>query len=69
VMISHMRGKLADMDAVAAACERHEAVLLEDCAHSLGVYWQGKHSGHAGVWVCVWVCGWVWVWVWCVCVI
>lgn len=48
VMISHMRGKLADMDSIAAACERHEAVLLEDCAHSLGVYWQGKHSGHHG---------------------
>ena len=48
VLISHMRGKLADMDAVAAACERFQATLLEDCAHSLGVYWQGKHSGHAG---------------------
>ena len=48
VLVSHMRGKVADMDAIAAACERHEAVLLEDCAHSLGVYWQGTHSGHAG---------------------
>ena len=48
VLISHMRGKVADMDAVVAACERHGAVLLEDCAHSLGVYWRGTHSGHAG---------------------
>jgi len=48
VLISHMRGKMADMDAVAAACERHGAMLLEDCAHSLGVYWRGTHSGHAG---------------------
>jgi len=48
VLVSHMRGKVADMDAIAAACERHEAVLLEDCAHSLGVYWQGTHTGHAG---------------------
>ena len=48
VLISHMRGKVGDMDSIAAACERHDAVLLEDCAHSLGVYWQGTHSGHAG---------------------
>jgi len=48
VLISHMRGKVADMDAVANACERHGATLLEDCAHSLGVRWQGKHTGHMG---------------------
>ena len=46
VLISHMRGKVADMDSIAAACERHGAVLLEDCAHSLGVCWRGKHTGH-----------------------
>lgn len=47
-LISHMRGKLADMDAVKDACDRHGVTLLEDCAHSLGVYWKGKHSGHVG---------------------
>lgn len=47
-LISHMRGKLADMDKVADACERHDVILLEDCAHSLGVEWKGKHSGHKG---------------------
>eukprot|EP00587_Corethron_hystrix_P003974 CAMPEP_0113319578 /NCGR_PEP_ID=MMETSP0010_2-20120614/13718_1 /TAXON_ID=216773 ORGANISM="Corethron hystrix, Strain 308" /NCGR_SAMPLE_ID=MMETSP0010_2 /ASSEMBLY_ACC=CAM_ASM_000155 /LENGTH=434 /DNA_ID=CAMNT_0000177163 /DNA_START=147 /DNA_END=1451 /DNA_ORIENTATION=- /assembly_acc=CAM_ASM_000155 len=49
VMVSHMRGKLADMDAVADACKRHGAVLVEDCAHSLGVQWHGTHSGHKGI--------------------
>jgi len=48
VLVSHMRGKLGDMNAIADACERHGAVLLEDCAHSLGVYWEGVHSGHKG---------------------
>jgi len=48
VLVSHMRGKLGDMNAIADACERHGAVLLEDCAHSLGVYWEGTHSGHVG---------------------
>jgi len=49
VLVSHMRGKVADMDAIKAACDRHDAILLEDCAHSLGVRWQGKHTGHVGI--------------------
>lgn len=49
VLVSHMRGKVADMDAIAAACEKHGAILLEDCAHSLGVRWQDKHTGHSGI--------------------
>mmetsp|Transcript_20753 Transcript_20753/g.37700 ORF Transcript_20753/g.37700 Transcript_20753/m.37700 type:complete len:441 (-) Transcript_20753:152-1474(-) len=49
VLVSHMRGKVADMDAIADVCEKHDAILLEDCAHSLGVMWQGKHTGHSGV--------------------
>lgn len=49
VLISHMRGKVADMDAIKEACDKHDAILLEDCAHSLGVRWQGKHTGHVGV--------------------
>lgn len=48
VLISHMRGKIADMDKIADICEKHDAVLLEDCAHSLGVKWNGKHTGHKG---------------------
>jgi len=49
VLVSHMRGKLGDMNAIKEACDRHDAILLEDCAHSLGVYWEGTHSGHKGV--------------------
>ncbi len=49
VMVSHMRGKIADMDAIKAVCDKHDAILLEDAAHSLGVQWQGKHSGHTGI--------------------
>jgi dTDP-4-amino-4,6-dideoxygalactose transaminase len=41
-----MRGKVADMDAIAGICKRHYAVLLEDCAHSRGVNWRGRHTGH-----------------------
>lgn len=49
VLISHMRGKLADMDAIKNLCDKYDAILLEDCAHSLGVFWQGEHSGHKGI--------------------
>jgi dTDP-4-amino-4,6-dideoxygalactose transaminase len=49
VLISHMRGKLADMDKIAELCEKYDAILLEDCAHSLGVNWKGEHSGHKGI--------------------
>lgn len=48
VLVSHMRGKLGDMNAITEICEKYGATLLEDCAHSLGVYWEGTHSGHKG---------------------
>lgn len=49
VLISHMRGKVADMSSIKALCEKHGAVLLEDCAHSLGVRYKDQHSGHVGI--------------------
>ena len=47
-IVSHMRGKIASMDEVKAACEKRGVTLLEDCAHSLGVLWNGAHTGHHG---------------------
>ncbi|KAH8072706.1 aminotransferase [Aureococcus anophagefferens] len=41
-------GKIASMDEVREACEARGVVLLEDCAHSLGVLWNGAHTGHHG---------------------
>lgn len=49
VLISHMRGKLADMTNIKRICDKYNCILLEDCAHSLGVMWEGKHSGHMGI--------------------
>mmetsp|Transcript_70276 Transcript_70276/g.131434 ORF Transcript_70276/g.131434 Transcript_70276/m.131434 type:complete len:438 (-) Transcript_70276:80-1393(-) len=48
VLVSHMRGKVCDMKKVAEICEAAGAILTEDCAHSLGVYINGVHTGHAG---------------------
>ena len=47
-LISHMRSKLADMDAVKDAYNHHCVTLLEDCAHSLAVYWNSVHTGNLG---------------------
>ena len=51
-MMSHMRGHLADMDAVVALCEKYGVVLIEDCAHTMGASWNGKKSGTFGQIAC-----------------
>jgi dTDP-4-amino-4,6-dideoxygalactose transaminase len=47
-MLSHMRGHIADMDAVVELCERYKVILIEDCAHTMGASWNGKRSGSFG---------------------
>lgn len=49
VLVSHMRGHVADMDAVATLCQRFDAPLVEDCAHTLGATWNGRQTGTFGV--------------------
>ena len=51
-MMSHMRGHLADMDAVVVLCERYGVNLIEDCAHTMGASWNGKASGTFGKIAC-----------------
>lgn len=49
LMLSHMRGRVGDMDQIKALCDAAGVLLLEDCAHSLGVKYRGAHSGHHGL--------------------
>ncbi len=51
-LMSHMRGHIADMDAVTDICQRHGIVLIEDCAHTLGARWNGQPSGSFGAISC-----------------
>lgn len=51
-MLSHMRGHIADMDAVAGLCERYDVTLIEDCAHTMGARWNGHRSGNFGKIAC-----------------
>lgn len=52
-VVSHMRGKVAEMDQIKEMCDEMGIVLIEDCAHSLGVTWKGQHTGHHGVVACI----------------
>jgi dTDP-4-amino-4,6-dideoxygalactose transaminase len=48
LLVSHMRGHIADMEALAALCERHGVSIVEDCAHTMGAAWNGVKSGRHG---------------------
>jgi len=48
MMLSHMRGHIADMDAIVEICEEYEISLIEDCAHTMGAKWKGTRSGNFG---------------------
>ncbi|MGI9357430.1 MAG: DegT/DnrJ/EryC1/StrS family aminotransferase [Rhizobiaceae bacterium] len=48
LMLSHMRGHIADMDAIGAICDEFSITLIEDCAHTMGARWKGVRSGNFG---------------------
>jgi len=48
MMLSHMRGHIADMDAIVEICQAYDITLIEDCAHTMGAKWKGKRSGNFG---------------------
>ena len=47
-LISHMRGHITDMEAVREICEAHDIAVVEDCAHTMGACWAGRHAGTWG---------------------
>ena len=49
LLLSHMRGHIADMDRVTAICREHGITLIEDCAHTMGAGWDGRPSGTFGL--------------------
>jgi len=48
LMLSHMRGHIADMDAISAICDEFDITMIEDCAHTMGAAWKGTKSGNFG---------------------
>ena len=52
LMLSHMRGHIANMDRVCEICNEHGLTMIEDCAHTMGARWNGRISGSFGASAC-----------------
>lgn len=52
LLLSHMRGHLADMEALLAVLGKFGTILIEDCAHTMGAAWNGVKSGNFGSIAC-----------------
>ncbi|MGE6487376.1 DegT/DnrJ/EryC1/StrS family aminotransferase [Paenisporosarcina sp. NPDC076898] len=48
VIVVHLYGLSADLDKIVDLCKKHNVVLIEDAAESLGTYYKGKHTGTFG---------------------
>lgn len=48
LLLSHMRGHIADMTALREICRRHGLGLVEDCAHTMGAGWASQLTGTFG---------------------
>jgi len=48
VIVVHLYGLSADMDKIVELCKKHNVVLIEDAAESLGTYYKGQHTGTFG---------------------
>ncbi len=48
LLLSHMRGHIADLQAIRAICDKWGIAIVEDCAHTMGAKWDGKHTGTWG---------------------
>jgi dTDP-4-amino-4,6-dideoxygalactose transaminase len=48
VIVVHLYGLSADLDKIVELCKKHNVVLIEDAAESLGTYYKGKHTGTFG---------------------
>ena len=44
----HLFGSMADMDRIMDIARKHDLRVIEDCAHSHGGEWRGKHTGTIG---------------------
>jgi perosamine synthetase len=48
IMVVHLYGHPADMDAVMAVAEEFDLLVVEDCAEAFGTRWRGRHVGTFG---------------------
>ena len=48
LLMSYMRGHVPDMDAIMKVVEKHDLILIEDCAHAYATLWNGQLLGTFG---------------------
>ena len=48
LVVSYMRGRVPDIDRMMDIADRYGVKVVEDCAHTLGAKWRGKHVGTFG---------------------
>ncbi|UPY35602.1 aminotransferase class I/II-fold pyridoxal phosphate-dependent enzyme [Sediminicoccus sp. KRV36] len=48
LLLSHMRGHIADMGKLMRLCDRLGITVIEDCAHTMGASWAGRPTGRFG---------------------
>ncbi len=44
----HLAANMADMDALMELAEKHNLIVIEDCAHAHGAKWRGRGAGTIG---------------------
>jgi dTDP-4-amino-4,6-dideoxygalactose transaminase len=49
MIVVHMGGRIAAMDRLVALAQKHDLILLEDCAHAHGSTWKGRFAGTFGL--------------------
>lgn len=48
IIVVHLYGSLADMDAILAIGDKHQIPVIEDCAHAHGSRWRDRGTGSMG---------------------
>ncbi len=48
IMPVHWTGRIADMDAILDIAERHDLLVVEDSAQTMGAHYRGRHGGTFG---------------------
>ena len=48
----HFAGRPCDMDRIGALAEKHDLIVIEDCAHAIETQWHGQQAGTFGDFGC-----------------
>ncbi len=48
IIVVHIAAQVTDMDAIMSIAEKHNLVVIEDCAHAHGAQWRGQGVGTIG---------------------